>query len=109
MLQDPEMLRQSMEMARNPALRDEMVRNQDQALRNVESMPGGFNALRQMHHQVRSPHLLFHRVGVMHHHARSLWLPPQRIVLVTPAVCCPNRLIQTTSALGCFLDLPLQA
>ena len=55
LLQDPEVLRQSMEMARNPALRQEMTRTQDRALSNIESMPGGFNLLRQMHTEVQEP------------------------------------------------------
>ena len=43
---DPETLRQGMRAATNPAIRDEMMRQQDVAMRNIESMPGGFAALR---------------------------------------------------------------
>lgn len=55
LLTDPEIMRQSMEMARNPALRQEMMRNQDRALSNLESMPGGFNALQRMYSDVQEP------------------------------------------------------
>jgi len=54
-LLDPATIRQSMEMARNPALRDEMIRNQDRAMANIESMPGGHNLLAQMHHSTVEP------------------------------------------------------
>ena len=54
-LNDPELLRQSMEAARNPAAMREMMRNQDTAMRNVESHPEGFNALRRMYQDVQEP------------------------------------------------------
>ena len=38
----------SMEMMRNPRLREEMLRQQDRAISNLEAMPGGFNHLRRM-------------------------------------------------------------
>lgn len=52
-LNDPELLRQSMEAARNPAAMREMMRTQDAAMRNVESHPEGFNALRRMYQDVQ--------------------------------------------------------
>jgi ubiquilin len=55
MLNDPEIMRQSMEMMRNPALLDQAMRGQDRALSNIESMPGGFNALRRMYTDVQAP------------------------------------------------------
>lgn len=42
-------------MAQNPALRQEMMRNHDRAMSNLESIPGGFNRLRQLHEQVQEP------------------------------------------------------
>jgi ubiquilin len=54
-LNDPNMLRQSLEMARNPALMQEMLRNQDRAMSNIEALPGGFDALRQFYTNVGGP------------------------------------------------------
>ncbi|EEY67806.1 ubiquitin family protein, putative [Phytophthora infestans T30-4] len=54
-MNDPELLRQSMEAMRNPAAMREMMRNQDTALRNIESHPEGFNALRRLYHDVQEP------------------------------------------------------
>ncbi|KAF1334415.1 Ubiquitin family protein, partial [Globisporangium splendens] len=54
-LNDPELLRQSMEAMRNPAAMREMMRSQDTAMRNIESHPEGFNALRRMYHDVQEP------------------------------------------------------
>jgi hypothetical protein len=36
------------------ALMREQVRNMDRAMSNIESMPGGFNALRQFHSQLQA-------------------------------------------------------
>lgn len=44
---DPALLRQSMEMARNPRLLQEMMRNADRQMSNIETHPEGFNALRR--------------------------------------------------------------
>ncbi|EQC32825.1 hypothetical protein SDRG_09363 [Saprolegnia diclina VS20] len=54
-MNDPEMLRRSMEAMRNPAAMREMMRSQDTALRNIESHPEGFNALRRMYTEVQEP------------------------------------------------------
>lgn len=40
MLNNPEMLRQTMELARNPAMLQELMRSHDRALSNLESIPG---------------------------------------------------------------------
>ena len=37
-------MRQSLEAARNPALRAELTRNEDRAMATIEGMPGGYNA-----------------------------------------------------------------
>lgn len=47
--------RQTMELARNPAMMQEMMRNQDRALSNLESIPGGYNALRRMYTDIQEP------------------------------------------------------
>lgn len=44
-----------MELARNPAMMQEMMRNQDRALSNLESIPGGYNALRRMYTDIQEP------------------------------------------------------
>ncbi|XP_046839317.1 ubiquilin-1-like [Xenia sp. Carnegie-2017] len=54
-LNNPDLMRQTLEMARNPAVMQEMMRNQDRALSNLESLPGGFNALRRMYTDIQEP------------------------------------------------------
>lgn len=54
-LRDPNNLRQAMDMFRDPNRVQEMMRNHDTAMRNLESMPGGFNALARMHQDVLNP------------------------------------------------------
>ncbi|RWS25791.1 ubiquilin 1:2-like protein [Leptotrombidium deliense] len=57
MLNNPDILRQTMEMVRNPAALQELMRTQDRALSNLESLPGGYNALRRMYTEVQEPML----------------------------------------------------
>ncbi|XP_070543254.1 ubiquilin-1-like [Ptychodera flava] len=57
MLNNPELLRQTMELARNPSMMQEMMRSQDRALSNLESIPGGYNALRRMYTDIQEPML----------------------------------------------------
>jgi hypothetical protein len=45
MLNNPEILRQTMEIARNPAMMQELMRNQDRAMSNLESIPGKLECL----------------------------------------------------------------
>ncbi|CAN8063041.1 unnamed protein product [Agarophyton chilense] len=52
---DPSTFRQMMQMARNPALMNEMMRNTDRQMANIEMMPGGFDALRRMHENIQAP------------------------------------------------------
>ncbi|NXV24702.1 UBQL1 protein, partial [Cepphus grylle] len=47
----------TLELARNPAMMQEMMRNQDRALSNLESIPGGYNALRRMYMDIQEPML----------------------------------------------------
>ncbi|KAI7734673.1 hypothetical protein M8C21_009091 [Ambrosia artemisiifolia] len=56
-LNDPAILRQTMEAARNPELMREMMRNTDRAMSNIESSPEGFNMLRRMYENVQEPFL----------------------------------------------------
>jgi ubiquilin len=55
MLNNPELMRQTMELARNPAMLQELMRHQDRAMSNLESLPGGFNALQRMYRDVQEP------------------------------------------------------
>lgn len=49
------MMRQTMEMMRNPAAMREAMRHQDLAMSQLENHPEGFNALRRMYEQVQEP------------------------------------------------------
>jgi ubiquilin len=55
MLRNPELLRQSMEIARNPAMMQEMVRNYDRALSNLEAVPGGMSHLQRIFRDIQEP------------------------------------------------------
>jgi len=55
MLNSPELIRQTMEFARNPAAFQEVLRNHDRALSNLESIPGGYSALQRMYHDIQEP------------------------------------------------------
>jgi len=57
MLNNPDILRQTMEIARNPAMRQELMRNQDRAMSNLESLPGGQSALQRMYRDIQEPML----------------------------------------------------
>ena len=52
-LNDPQLLRQSLQMASNPNLMREHMRTSDRAPSNIEAMPEGFNALRRMFENVQ--------------------------------------------------------
>ncbi|GMR53194.1 hypothetical protein PMAYCL1PPCAC_23389 [Pristionchus mayeri] len=54
-LNDPEMMRQTMEMMRNPNMFNEMMRNHDQAIRNLQGIPGGEAALQRLYQDVQEP------------------------------------------------------
>ncbi|CAN8327738.1 unnamed protein product [Cochlearia groenlandica] len=54
-LNDPSVLRQTLEAVRNPELMREMTRNTDRAMSNIESTPEGFNMLRRMYENVQEP------------------------------------------------------
>ena len=54
-LNDPEMLRRSFEVARNPSLMREQMRQHDRMYANVEAHPEGFNALARAYADVQEP------------------------------------------------------
>nr|KJB17510.1 hypothetical protein B456_003G002900 [Gossypium raimondii] len=54
-LNDPSVLLQTFEAARNPELMREVIRNTDRAMSNIESSPEGFNMLRRMYETVQEP------------------------------------------------------
>merc|ERR1719282_1892987 len=55
MLNNPEVLRQMMEIARNPSRLQEMTRTMDRQMQNLEAMPGGMNILQRMYRDVQEP------------------------------------------------------
>ena len=52
-LNDPAVLRQTMEMMRNPHAMQQAMRSQELAMSQIENMPGGFNALARMYQDVQ--------------------------------------------------------
>merc|ERR1719183_2736008 len=55
MLEDPELIQQSMRMMSNPELMREMTRNQDRAMGQLNVMPGGHQALQRAHEEYMDP------------------------------------------------------
>jgi len=53
---DPETIRHMADIMKNPALRDEMIRNSDRAMAQIENIPGGFKYLQRMNHQMGDPY-----------------------------------------------------
>lgn len=49
--------RQTMELARNPSMLQELMRSHDRAISNLESIPGGYSALRRMYRDIQEPML----------------------------------------------------
>lgn len=54
-MNNPELIRESLRLVSNPNLMQEHMRNVDRAMSNLESIPGGFNALRQIYENVQEP------------------------------------------------------
>ncbi|KAI8899328.1 hypothetical protein BC833DRAFT_586103 [Globomyces pollinis-pini] len=54
-LSDPNFLQEMTKAVKNPKLMQEMMRNQDRALSNIESIPGGFNHLSSMFKSMDGP------------------------------------------------------
>ena len=55
MLNNPEVLRQMMDIARNPSRLQEMTRTMDRQMQNLESLPGGRNELERMYRDIQEP------------------------------------------------------
>ena len=55
MLNNPDLLRQTMELARNPSMLQELMRSHDRAISNLESVPGGYNALQRIYRDIQEP------------------------------------------------------
>merc|ERR1719269_296350 len=53
MMSNPEMMEMVMNM--NPQLRQMMMRNVDRAMSNLETVPGGMDALRRLHNDIQDP------------------------------------------------------
>ncbi|CAJ0962949.1 unnamed protein product, partial [Mesorhabditis belari] len=54
-LNDPEMIRRTMEIVRNPNMFNEMMRNHDIAIRNLQGIPGGEAALQRLYQDGGNP------------------------------------------------------
>lgn len=52
-----------MELARNPSMLQELMRSHDRALSNLESIPGGYSALRRMYRDIQEPMLAAATIG----------------------------------------------
>lgn len=57
-LNNPQLLRESLALATNPSLMREQMRHSDRAMSNLEAHPEGFNALRRMYENVQASHNL---------------------------------------------------
>jgi len=55
LFRDPQFLREQLRVATNPRLMQEQMRNNDRMLSNIESIPGGFNALSSVFRSMNSP------------------------------------------------------
>nr|XP_060623159.1 ubiquilin-1-like [Anolis sagrei ordinatus] len=56
-LNDADFLREMIDVATSPAVMDEIIRNHDRALSNLESIPGGYSALQQLYNDIEAPML----------------------------------------------------
>ncbi|KAF7638194.1 hypothetical protein Mgra_00002422 [Meloidogyne graminicola] len=54
-LNDPRIIQQTLEMVQNPNMFNELMRNHDQAIRNIQGIPGGEAALHRMYQEVQEP------------------------------------------------------
>lgn len=55
LLNNPQLLRESMQIFSNPSLLREHMRHADRALSNIEALPEGFNTLRRLYENVQEP------------------------------------------------------
>ncbi|XP_010022372.1 PREDICTED: ubiquilin-2-like [Nestor notabilis] len=54
-LSNPHTIREMLEAFSSPAIMQEMIRNYDLAMNNLESIPGGYSALEQLYREVEEP------------------------------------------------------
>nr|XP_032661611.1 ubiquilin-1-like [Chelonoidis abingdonii] len=54
-LRNPDFIREMIEVSSSPAMLQEIIRNHDRALSNLESIPGGYNALQQLYSEIEEP------------------------------------------------------
>ncbi|NXO55632.1 UBQL1 protein, partial [Aramus guarauna] len=54
-LTNPHTIREILEASSSPAIMQEMIRNRDVAMSNLESIPGGYRALEQMYREIEEP------------------------------------------------------
>uniref|UniRef100_A0A8B9MIK2 Ubiquilin 1 n=1 Tax=Accipiter nisus TaxID=211598 RepID=A0A8B9MIK2_9AVES len=54
-LTDPHTIKEILEACRSPAVMQEMIRNHDMAMNNLESIPGGYTALEQLYREIEEP------------------------------------------------------
>ncbi|KAJ2734516.1 hypothetical protein IW152_002294 [Coemansia sp. BCRC 34962] len=55
LMNDPEVMQQSFDAVQNPQLMQEVQRNNDRVLSNLESTPGGYAHIRRMYHSIQEP------------------------------------------------------
>ncbi|KAJ2894948.1 hypothetical protein IWW38_002438, partial [Coemansia aciculifera] len=55
LMNDPEVMQQSFDAVQNPRLMQEVQRNNDRVLSNLESTPGGYAHIRRMYHSIQEP------------------------------------------------------
>lgn len=54
-LTNPQTFREMLEASSNPAIMQEVIRNHDVAMNNLESIPGGYSALEQLYREIEEP------------------------------------------------------
>ncbi|KFM09338.1 Ubiquilin-1, partial [Aptenodytes forsteri] len=54
-LTNPHTIREVLEASSSPAIMQEMIRNHDVAMNNLESIPGGYRALEQLYREIEEP------------------------------------------------------
>ncbi|CEF64880.2 Ubiquitin-associated domain/translation elongation factor EF-Ts, N-terminal and Ubiquitin-like domain and Heat shock chaperonin-binding domain and UBA-like domain and Ubiquitin-associated/translation elongation factor EF1B, N-terminal, eukaryote domain-containing protein [Strongyloides ratti] len=55
LINDPSNLRRCMDILRNPTAMDELMRSNDQAIRNLQGIPGGEAALERLYNTIQDP------------------------------------------------------
>lgn len=55
LLSNPHTIREMLEAFNSPAVMQEMIRNHDLAMNNLESIPGGYSALEQLYREIEEP------------------------------------------------------